>query len=103
MKTNSVFVACLLGAVTFSQPTYAQTEFVSTTVETGDLNLQSARGLETLEGRIARAARKVCTAGAQRSAGDSVSYASCIQSVKVTTARQIDELVMLAKTNRSAA
>lgn len=103
MNTSSALAACLVGAVMILQPTYAHATYRTTTVVTGDLNLQSSLGQKTLERRIAAAARKVCSQADHRNLDEQINYNRCIETAKASTVEQINKIVMDAKAKHSAA
>lgn len=98
MRKIIVPALAALSLAAFSTPASAET--ITIAVPYGDLDLSSAAGIATLEGRIAAAAEKICGKPEVRDVHDGVDQRRCAQatrsSVSVEIARATGNRLVLA-------
>jgi len=103
MRTIIISALAALSLAVIATPASAETTTIA--VPYGDLNLSSAAGMATLEGRIAAAAEKVCGKPEVRDIHDGVDQRRCAQaarsSVSVEIARATGNRRVLAANSRS--
>lgn len=86
--TTPLAFAIALTTAAVAAPAIAQDQPLSIVVTTHDLNLTTAAGQRALDGRIARAARRVCASGSRSLAAIS-SENACIASARANAAEQL--------------
>jgi UrcA family protein len=80
MKTLALTLSLALATTAFAAPMLASGgEAVSVSVRTGDLDLSSEAGVQTLYSRIRGAARRACKGVESRSASTQVEHAMCMR------------------------
>lgn len=86
MKTLFVSVATM-AAVLVAAPAFAQTNSVA--VDYSDLNVGSIKGQQTLQRRIARAARQACNVGGSRDVATLTREKQCLKVAFKSAERQL--------------
>ncbi len=81
MRTITAFTLAACSIAIFSTPAAAKTEAETVSIEIpyGDLNLATAAGMETLNGRISAAAKRICGRANLRNFVDTADHGQCMQ------------------------
>ena len=99
MRTSIVLALATFSVAMLPAPAAAET--VSVAVPYGDLDLSTAAGMATLNGRIATAAKRICGGADVRSFRDTVDHNRCMQethrSARVYIARLTGNRAVLAQ------
>lgn len=86
---RKIVVPALAASALAAVSTPASAETKSVAVQYADLDLTSASGMATLEGRIAAAARKICGKPEARSVHDGADYQRCIDETHASVGVEI--------------
>lgn len=93
IRTTALFAALAAAAATVSLPAYAGEAIPAgqvAQVHYADLNLASADGAQALKARVARAARRVCTSGDDRSLEAAMRARSCTREALARAMPQVE-------------
>lgn len=97
-KSLITAAAIAVSATGLSTAANAQSHSIrTTTVEYGDLDLTSVEGVQTFEGRIKGAVRKVCGGYDSRSLADMADHGKCTQEANMSAKRASVTIVAAAE------